>query len=201
MKAKINCNFETCCLNLMKPVRVTDYMWERLHESVDTPRPSFNVMTAVALLKIKGIVPVLLYIAGYAMHATLKRLNCTKCRSVLTVSKTITVSPNQENYDLVKQCDCGGLVFPAMFAVNAVAHNYVAVERLSKHADFLRVPNQHKLVTELTVDLLANEDCWEFDARDDGHTWNSANILLKNICSRTNDKAVHDNKYKKSRNP
>ncbi|KAG0438282.1 hypothetical protein HPB47_017073, partial [Ixodes persulcatus] len=58
----------------------------------------------------------------------------------------------------------GGLLYPAMTAVNAVAHNYVVVEEMSKRVDFLTMSNQRQLVTELTLDLLIDEDCSDFDA-------------------------------------
>lgn len=62
----------------------------------------------------------------------------------------------------MKQLDTGRLVSLAMFALNAVAHNYIAVEQLSKHA-FLRALNQRSLLTELAMDVPANEDSRKFD--------------------------------------
>lgn len=43
-------------------------------------------------------------------------------------------------YSLVKQIDQGGLVYPAIPAVNAVADNNVVVNELSKRAAFLKSP-------------------------------------------------------------
>ncbi|KAG0410260.1 hypothetical protein HPB47_012621 [Ixodes persulcatus] len=149
-----------------------DKAWEGLLERVDTPRPTCNVVvTREALSKIAGILPVLVYVAGYAVYATLKKLKCEECKAALTEdNKLATVSLAQEHYALVKELDRGGLVFPTMFAANAVAHNYVVVEQVSSHSEFLKMPNQRQLVTELTVELLANEDTSDFDTCDNGHT-------------------------------
>lgn len=186
-----------------------DEQWEGMRKNAETHRPSYNVVvTREALSKIQDIIPVLVYVAGYAVCATLKRLNCTKCRAALTVDKTITVSSSQDHYHLVREIDRGGLIFPAMFAVNAVTHNYVVVEQLSKKSEFLRCPNQRRLVTELTLELLSDEDLSDFDACEDGHTaelvlkhvlWSSTNILLKNFCRKLNDNVADANAKAKER--
>ncbi|KAH9360001.1 hypothetical protein HPB48_023126 [Haemaphysalis longicornis] len=120
-----------------------DQHWEDFHKRADVPRPSCNVaVTAQALSKLTDIAPVLAYVAGYAVHIALKRLKCESCKDALTVDKSIAVSATDPMYSLVKDIDRGGLVYPAMAAVNAVAHNYVVVEELSKQAAFLNVPNQ-----------------------------------------------------------
>ncbi|KAH9376445.1 hypothetical protein HPB48_010614 [Haemaphysalis longicornis] len=87
-----------------------------------------------------------------------------------------------------------------MLAVNAVAHSYALAEELSRRDDFLPIPNQHQLVTDLTVDLLTDDDPFDFDRCDAGHTkygvlkhilWCSTNIFLNNLCSIMNDE-IHD---------
>ncbi|KAH9367496.1 hypothetical protein HPB48_021402 [Haemaphysalis longicornis] len=112
-------------------------------------------------------------------------------------------------YSLLKDIDRGGLVYPAMAGVNAVAHNYVVVEELSKRAEFLNVPNQRQLVTELTSELLNDDDSSDFDDCEQGHKsevvlrhvlWCSTNILLKNCCRVLNDKVQDENnKARKSK--
>ncbi|KAH9382474.1 hypothetical protein HPB48_023071 [Haemaphysalis longicornis] len=83
-----------------------------------------------------------------------------------------------------------------MFAVNAVAHSYAVAEELSRRDDFLTIPNQHQLATDVTVDLLTDDDPFDFDGSDAGHTkyvvlkpilWCSTNIFLENLCSIMND--------------
>ncbi|KAL3177151.1 hypothetical protein MRX96_009850 [Rhipicephalus microplus] len=127
--------------------------------SVEALHPSCNVVvSSETLSKIQEVLPILVYVAGYAVYATLKRLNCAKRKDVLTVDKTITVSAAHEHYDLVKQLDRGGLLYPSMFALNAVAHCYVVVEKLATQPELLLMREQRQVVTELTLHLLANEE-------------------------------------------
>lgn len=109
------------------------------------------------------------------------------------------MSAGHEHYDLVKQLDRGGLVYPSMFALNAVAHSYVVVKQLATQPDTLLMPEQRQVVTKLTLQLLANEEPSDFDVCESGHTseavlkhivWCSTNILLKNLCGKLNNKLV-----------
>ncbi|KAL3183169.1 hypothetical protein MRX96_006938 [Rhipicephalus microplus] len=160
-------------------------------------RPGCNVVvTEETLSKMKDIIPVLVYVAGYAAYAALKKLKSDKCREALTLNKEISVSVADKHYDLIRSMDRGGLVHPAMSVVNAVAHNYAVVEQLSQNEVFLKLSNQRQVVTNLTVELLTNDESSDFDTCDDGHTsevvlkyvlWCSTNILLKNFCRRMND--------------
>ncbi|KAH9377901.1 hypothetical protein HPB48_000064 [Haemaphysalis longicornis] len=144
----------------------------------------------------KDIIPVLVYVAGYAAYAALKKLKCDKCREALTLNKEISVSVGDKHYDLIRSMDRGGLVQPAMSVVNAVAHNYAVVEQLSQNEVFLKLSNQRQVVINLTVELLTNDESSDFDTCEDGHTsevvlkyvlWCSTNILLKNFCRKMND--------------
>ncbi|KAH9359747.1 hypothetical protein HPB48_021306 [Haemaphysalis longicornis] len=176
-----------------------DEKWDGLDKDTGRPVPLCNVVvTEETLQKIRDVIPVLVYVAGYAVYATLKKLKCEKCRALLTLNKEIRVSVNEKHYELVREMDRGGLVHPTMFAVNAVTYNYAVVEQLSKMQEqFLSMPNQRQVATDLTAVLLADEECSDFDACDDGRTselllkhvlWCSTNILLKNFCCRLNDK-------------
>ncbi|XP_040073973.1 uncharacterized protein LOC115329107 [Ixodes scapularis] len=177
-----------------------DEQWEDLHKREHTFHPSNSIgVTGEALSKLEDTLPVLVYVAGYAVHATLQRLNCVKCRPVLSVNKAITISVAQQHFKLVKELGGGSLLFPTMFAINAVAHSYIVAQELSKQAEFLKMPNQRQLVTDLTVDLLTNEESSEFDVCEDGHTaefvlrhvlWCSTSILLKNFFCKTNKKPL-----------
>ncbi|KAL3199778.1 hypothetical protein MRX96_043782, partial [Rhipicephalus microplus] len=133
-------------------------------DAVPSKFPSCPIyLSSETLSKIQEVLPILVYVAGYAVYATLKRLNCAKCKDVLTVDKTITVSAAHEHYDPVKQLDRGGLVYPSMFALNAVAHCYVVVEQLATQPELLLMREQRQVVTELTLHLLANEEPSDFD--------------------------------------
>lgn len=76
-----------------------------------------------------------------------------------------------------------------MFAENAVAHNYVVVQQVSNQSAFLMMPNQRRLVRELTVEPLAKEETLDLDTFENGHrgelvlkhtSWYSTNVLLRN---------------------
>ncbi|KAH7945335.1 hypothetical protein HPB49_009674 [Dermacentor silvarum] len=108
----------------------TDQQWECVRKQVQALHPSFNVVSSETLSKMQDVLPIHVYVAGYAVYGTLKKFYCANCREALTVDKTITVSTAHEHYDLVKQCDRGGLVYPWMFALNAVVHSYVVIEQL-----------------------------------------------------------------------
>ncbi|KAH9374478.1 hypothetical protein HPB48_021469 [Haemaphysalis longicornis] len=87
-----------------------------------------------------------------------------RCRNSQTSSLSWIMLPATDPmYSLVKDIDKGGLVYPAMAVVKAVAHNYVVVDELSKRAEFLNVPNQRQLVTELTSQLLNGGGSSDFD--------------------------------------
>lgn len=173
-----------------------DEQWEDLDQDEGAARANYNVVvTQDTLSKITDVIPVLVYVAGYCVYSTLRRLKCEKCRDVLTIDKEVTVSVEDPKYELVKELDRGGLVHPSTFAVNAIAHSYAVVEELSRRDD-LTILNQHQVATDLTVDLLTEDESSDFDGCDAGHTkeivlkyilWCSSNILLKNFCSRMND--------------
>ncbi|KAH8033266.1 hypothetical protein HPB51_008665 [Rhipicephalus microplus] len=182
--------------------------WEELQTQAAVPSGKFNiVVTQEALSKLKDVIPVVTYVAGYSVHIAVKRLKCYKCRELLTIDKTVAVSPKNRMYSLIKEIDRGGLVYPAMPAVNAVAHNYVVVEELFKCPEFLKVQNQCQVATELTLQLLSDKKPSDFDVCEKGHAsevvlkyilWCSTNVLLKNFCRRLNNKVSDpDNKSKK----
>ncbi|KAH6936901.1 hypothetical protein HPB50_024064 [Hyalomma asiaticum] len=104
------------------PTVSPDQHWECVRKQVEALLPSSNVVvTSQALTKMQDVLPVLVYVAGYAVYGTLKKLKCEQCRDSSTVDKKITVSATNEHYGLVKQLDRGGLV----------AHSYVVVEQLA----------------------------------------------------------------------
>ncbi|KAH7973726.1 hypothetical protein HPB49_004406 [Dermacentor silvarum] len=182
------------------PTVSPDQHWECVRKQVEALLPSSNVVvTSQALTKMQDVVPVLVYVAGYAVYGTLKKLKCEQCRDSLTVDKKITVSATNEHYGLVKQLDRGGLVYPSMFALNAVAHSYVVVEQLATEPALLMMPEQRQVVTKMTLQLLASEEQSDFDTCENGHTVElvlkhilrcSTNILLKNFCRKLNDKLL-----------
>ncbi|KAH7978450.1 hypothetical protein HPB49_005527 [Dermacentor silvarum] len=80
-----------------------DQKWEEFREGVGLQRAGWNVVvTAQAFPKLEVVLPVIGYVAGYAVHMALKKLKYDKCKDALTVNKTITVSPALPLYSLVK---------------------------------------------------------------------------------------------------
>lgn len=71
----------------------------------------------------KDIIPVLVYVAGYAVYAALKKIKCHKCREALTFNKEISVSVAEKHYDLIRVMDRGSLV-----------HQLLAVPSTDRHA-------------------------------------------------------------------
>lgn len=58
----------------------------------------------------KEQLPVLVYIAGYAVHSALKKYQCESCKMLLTISKPLDVSCL---YSIVDNIDRGGLLYPS----------------------------------------------------------------------------------------
>ncbi|KAH6937081.1 hypothetical protein HPB50_025517 [Hyalomma asiaticum] len=56
-----------------------------------------------------------------------------------------------------------------MSAVNAVADNYVVVEQLATKPEFLKAHGQRQIATDLTLDLLADQEFPDFDECENGH--------------------------------
>ncbi|KAH9372836.1 hypothetical protein HPB48_022776 [Haemaphysalis longicornis] len=179
---------------------VDDPKWQDLYKQADVLFPACDIaVTKDALSEIKDMIPILIYVTGYAVCAALKKLNCEKCRLTLAMNKALTIQVSLQHRDLAKELDQGGVVFPTMFAVNAVAHAYVVVEQLVKQPLFLNMPNQRQIVTDLTVELLVNEATSDFDTCGDGHTgehvlrlvlWCAANVLLKKFSSVVQERSV-----------
>ncbi|KAH7954628.1 hypothetical protein HPB49_020291 [Dermacentor silvarum] len=160
------------------PTVSPDQHWECVRKQVEALLPSSNVVvTSQALTKMQDVVPVLVYVAGYAVYGTLKKLKCEQCRDSLTVDKKITVSATNEHYGLVKQLDRGGLVYPSMFALNAVAHSYVVVEQLATEPALLMMPEQRQVVTKMTLQLLASEEQSDFDTSVEKLLQESINVV------------------------
>lgn len=177
-----------------------DEQWKDLYKQADMLFPACNIaVTEDTLSEIKDMIPILIYVTGHAVCATLKKLCCEKCQLTLTVNRALTIQVSPQHRDLAKELDRGGAVFPTMFAVNAVAHAYVVVEQLVKQPLFLNMSNQRQIVTDLTVELLVNEATSDFDACGDGHTgehvlrlvlWCATNVLLKKFASVVQERSV-----------
>lgn len=81
-----------------------DDEWQDGHKREGTPPPSCNLaVTDEALSNVRDIIPVLIYLSGYAVYAALKRkLKCAKYRAALAVRKPFRDSIAQKRYDHTK---------------------------------------------------------------------------------------------------
>lgn len=78
----------------------------------------------------------------------------------------------------------GGLLHSALFVVNAVAHNYAVEEKLSKEV-LLKFSDQRPVVTDLTGELLINDESSDFHTCDDGHARELDTLVLKQVLRRS----------------
>lgn len=75
-----------------------DEQWEDLDRGEGAAPASYNVVvTQDTLSKMTDIIPVLVYVAGYSVYSTLRRLKCQNCRDILTIDKEVAVSVEDPN--------------------------------------------------------------------------------------------------------
>lgn len=114
--------------------------------------------------------PVIIYLAGYCAHVVLKNIQCNICKEKLVQNREMIV---ENNFDLIKTCDRGGLYYPAEAMTNAVLHTYIFVQKLISEkyeAKFLRARNQRNLVMKLVKDALISKEMLNtFDCCSNGH--------------------------------
>ena len=66
---------------------------------------------------VEGILPVLVYIAGYCAFSTIKRLKCEECRSNLLLNKDL---PDNESFSLINKINRGALAYPQEIVVTMI---------------------------------------------------------------------------------
>lgn len=113
-----------------------------MHKRISTKERTLNAEETLSKKQTKkktDILPVLVYVAEYAAYATLAGVR--KCMAALT-EKTKEDRFGRTAALCSREVDQGGLVVPTLFAVNAVAHNYVAVKQQSSRAEFFKMPSQ-----------------------------------------------------------
>ncbi|XP_077551220.1 LOW QUALITY PROTEIN: uncharacterized protein LOC144164833 [Haemaphysalis longicornis] len=109
-------------------------------------------------------------LAGSQYHVSIRQIyegeNKMRLQSTLpTLSK-----PSQHESHRDEQWEDLDRDEGAAHSYAVVAHSYAVVEELSKRDDFLTIPNQRQVATDLTVDLLTEDDPSDFDGCDAGHT-------------------------------
>ncbi|XP_077484882.1 uncharacterized protein LOC144094883 [Amblyomma americanum] len=145
----------------------------------------------------------IVYIAGYAAHAALKKLSCSACFSTLVIENR---EIEAENTAMIANLSRGGLKFPQPCTVHMVLMTKLVAEKLSFGAtaeDFLSCRNQRGVVISQTISLLDEHD---IETCENGHTAQTllrlvvrvaTNVVLNNFCKLRND-AIQDNAQQKA---
>lgn len=144
----------------------------------------------------KEQLPVLVYIAGYAVHSALKKYQCESCKMLLTVSKPLDVSCL---YSIMVNIDRGGLLYPSNNVID-VFYCYLTFKKIVSSRDkedvFLKANCQKSIFCSIANNNIESSDISLFDICENNHTneqllkhiiKTTANILLNNYCKMHND--------------
>jgi hypothetical protein len=150
--------------------------------------------------------PVITYLAGYCCYKILRKIKCEFCKSGLVYDQQLIV---EENYNLIKNLNRGGLSFPVDIAVRVVLISYVLFNKLlESHEDtFLSIGNKKNFVINLVFNYwqLHESEHYCLNINCENHTHESilkliitstTNTLLKNYCGKSNDKLGKNTKRK-----
>lgn len=156
-----------------------------------------NISVPLQIKRLKTFepyLPVLTYVGGYCSYSVLKKIKCIECIEKLTLNSKVNLD---ENYNLIKNLDQGGLKCPTQFVVNVVLYNYIFISKLySEHESSLQKHNQRNIVACLTYNLLKSKEIILENVCGNGHDGDyisklilhvSTNIMLKNACTEKND--------------
>jgi hypothetical protein len=167
--------------------------------------PHINIDDA-KIATVKSYLPVLTYLAGYCSHIVNKKLKCSYCKEKLILDLDINLD---NDYNLIKNLDRGGLKCPSQFVVTLVMFNYIIVNILSSNVQlFKNITNQRRVIINLTLNKLKDREIFLESECLNGHDsdyicklllCSSTNIMLKNLCMKENDQLnkLKDEKKKK----
>lgn len=154
-------------------------------------------VTDADISNVSDTLPVIVYLAGYCAHIVHKKIKCNLCREKVSSDRQLL---SEDDFNLIKVTDRGGLLYPTEVITNAVVHTYIVVQKLisKKYEEtFMKVGNQRHLVIKLVEDILVSKEvslC--FDCCLKGHDFypilitvirSSTNSLLNNYCKLKND--------------
>lgn len=151
----------------------------------------------------ENIMPVIVYIAGYAVHSVLKYLNnCTECKLLLTRNDDIDILYHANDI-LIHHHDRGGLKYPTDDVISVVQYTYIVIVKLLSEFEeiFLTMQNQRSVAINIVKNvLLEKEKYLYFDFCKNNHSSEVTvkcilktviNILLNNYCKKKNDTIVY----------
>ena len=143
----------------------------------------------------KGVIPIIVYLAGYCCYSVDKKIKCKFCKQLTTHASNEEFS--HDYYSYIDSVSRGSLLRPSAITVNIIMYNYIILSKITKMKIFLKAKNQRNIALVLTMKTLTENDArFETDVCDAGHStekvekmllWASTNSLLNNFCRKEND--------------
>lgn len=128
-------------------------------------------------------------------------MKCSFCKDIITCTDSVENIP--DNHIYIKGISRGSLLYPDDIVVNTILYNYIVINKLTQHPEFLKSANQRNVATQISMDVLVDADIFfQNDCCDAAHStqkiikmlvWASSNALLNNYCTKEND-AINQNK-------
>ena len=89
-----------------------------------------------------GVLPVIVYLAGYCCYTVNKKMNCKSCLDILIRSEIDKDDELKEvNYNYTSGISRGKLMLPDTSVVNVVRHSYIIVNKLLQTDNFKSARN------------------------------------------------------------
>lgn len=155
--------------------------------------------------KVQHEMPVITYLAGYCCYNIVKKFKCDFCKSSLVYNEEMVVD---ENYDLIKNLNRGGLSFPKDIAVRVVLVSYTLFNKLLENYEdaFLSIHNKRDFVINFVFNYwqLHESEIYNFNICENHKNETilkliincTTNTLLKNYCGKCNDRLGKTKKRK-----
>ena len=122
-------------------------------------------------------------------------MKCESCKDLLTCNEGTENLPDNHNY--IHGISRGTLLYPDDAVVNIIIHNYIVINKLTQHPEFIKSLIPKNIATEITLNVLLDNDAFlPMNNCDNGHNiekiqrmllWASTNTLLNNFCAKEND--------------
>nr|CAH7731460.1 unnamed protein product [Callosobruchus chinensis] len=149
--------------------------------------------------------PVITYLAGYCCYKILRKIKCDICKLELVYDDDLVV---EENYNLISSLNRGGLLFPKDIVIRIVLICYIIFNKiLANHEDeFLSTHYKRDCLIDIFLKYwLLNESennklklCHNHEEENIVKLViaSTTNTLLKNYCSKSNDRLGKTKKRK-----
>ena len=156
-------------------------------------------------INVENVLPILVFVAGYAAYAASLKLRCKSCETILVTDKELA---NDVQYSFIRAIDRGSLKYPQLNVINIIVYIYILIQKLISEPNeslFLKSSNQRELALKLAI-IVTEEHELTLDDCSEGHLSESImkyllratiNTLLNNYCKKVNDTPKHDAKRRK----